>query len=168
VTFESWVVRGASGKLSFVYDFENPNTQTVEVADEVGQLTARNFDGFSTDVSATADITNGKTTTISRSSDGSAITIRTATPGLGTTPWLVVATDATNFDRAGSVTGLFIDDANDLHGGFTTLAATIDVANTFQPTEQTAAVPLPPAVYGGLGMIALVCGSQLRRRTAKS
>jgi hypothetical protein len=167
-TFEEWVVRLGSGKLSFAYSFDFPNGPNENSPGSQGaSLTVNGFHGFSTDVTGTSDLAFplGVATTFTRSSDGASIKLDS--PDEGGPGFARVDTNATVFGRNGTLTELLDDDfatPNDPDRGFHTFAGTVNVSNAFAPAESTTAVPLPPAAYTALGTIGLIVVSKLSRR----
>jgi hypothetical protein len=158
VTTSVW--RDSSGKLSFLYDFALPNYD-----DNLRQLTVTNYAGFSTDVTAWFN----DIAVIKRSADGKTITGVT-NGGNGAEPHMLVTTDATSFDSGG--TAIFLGSTDFIQGhspngdqsGPLSVSVTANLSGLYQPAESTAAVPLPPAVYGGMASLAVICGVQQFRK----
>jgi hypothetical protein len=168
VTFTSRVYRDAgSGNLTFSYDLSRPNTGQ-NFGGEGAAAAIAAFTGFSTDVTGT----NDGPLIITRPADGASLLINGGTQGDAGVPTLAVATDATNFDRSGSVIFSLSDEFNfidtrDPESG-TTLdgaAAQLTIPDTFQPAAGgPTSIPLPSGARAGIGMLgAIVAASMIRR-----
>ncbi len=171
ITFRSGVYRDpATQRLSFVYSWDEP--AIVSFGPEGGTMTIRSFTGFTTDVSGDLEAEG----TINRSADGSAITGTAATGlGLGPAQMLIVATNATEYDRGGSLEAnvldlLFLDDlgTEEIEADETLVNAPVSLTGTFQPITDTGnpVIPLPAGVWGGMVMLGGAAGvvRRLRRR----
>ena len=158
-TMMNSVWKDSSGKLSFVYDFRGfPNYD-----DNLSELKATNFGGFSTDYSGEF----GDTQTVERSADGATVTV-TVQGGSGTPPFVILTTDATHFNRGGTATFIGQTDfvpGHDAQGNSNILdvQSTANLSGVFQPSSSAAAVPLPPAVYGGSALLGLIFLAQRKR-----
>ena len=92
----------ATQRLTFVYRFEDPS-DSPGLGLERAELTLSSFAGVLTDVSA--DASAGGPWVINRSADGAIVAADNAGNGLGQLPYFVTATDATAFDRNGTLSG---------------------------------------------------------------
>jgi hypothetical protein len=159
-TATSSVWKDGSGKLSFLYDFSLPNYD-----DNLSELTVSDYSGFSTDVSANLN----DVAVVSRSADGETIKAGSYW-GNGSSPHLLIATNATSFDShgtaifRGSTDYIMSHNAEGDANPYLTVHVTANLSGLYQPAESTAAVPLPPAVYGGMASLAVICGVQQFRK----
>jgi hypothetical protein len=168
VTFTSQVLRDpATQRLTFVYRLEKAEQTPGSLAAEAGTFTSGAFGAFATDVT----FGDGGSWTVNRAIDGSTLTGTSPGQGQGTLPYFVVATDATEFDTNGTMTGVFADEFGVLDNeGFPTsagLSAPFALTDTFQPiTGGGTAIPLPAGVWGGLVMLAVAGGALMKVRRA--
>jgi hypothetical protein len=163
-TFTSRVLRDAgTQQLTFLYDFqaERSGGQGVPPGNEGATLVVSSFGGFTTDVlgrSSNSEIT------IQRGASGAEITLTATNPGLAGPPALLVATDALNFNRNGSVVVTLVDEFAQGQRGDASL--TLDAM--FQPAAQTTTpIPLPSGAWAGLATLGLIgaVGRVRRMRT---
>jgi hypothetical protein len=168
-SLHSQVLRRADGQLTFVYDFTEDRGTGGQFGEEGGHAVLRGFDSFTTDVTGILQHTNIGFPNIHRSDDGNTITFGDVGEGLGGAPLVVIATNATAFDSNGHATLT----SRDEFPGDTTLVvgeASTDLSGIFQPIQENggggAVVPLPPAAYGGLAMLAGIVATSIRRRSA--
>ena len=161
------VRRDSSNKLAFVYDFDFPVEPEGVVLpaylDNLSQLVVGNFAGFTTDFVGL----QGTTIDVQRSADGSTITSTTGS-GLGSEPFVVIRTNATSFDANGTAILRGATDYVPAHNAegdkyVLDVTTTANLNGLYQPAESTAAIPLPPAVYGGAALLGFVCATQLFR-----
>jgi len=160
VTFTSEVRRDpVSGVLSFLYQLD-PVSQGHTGA-EGATATYTSFGTFSTDITGDA---KGNTLTVTRSADGATLTANGGSQGIGSVPTFAVATDAKDFDKNGSMTLELIDEfsftdhGNDNAIASTTITGTLEPITAAPPPPQTG-IPLPPAAWTGLAMLALLAGA---------
>jgi len=164
----------ATGKLSFFYGI-TPVDDTLKGRED-STVSVKSFASFATDVTAentSADVF------VSRTLDGATVTSEVRGGGTGYTPSVAIATDATDFDRNGSLTISLVDefgitDVNNPGAGTTgNVTATATFDGIFQPIATDGggggggggggnAIPLPPAVWSG--MIMLLAAAALLRR----
>jgi hypothetical protein len=154
--------------LTFVFhatDFETTGFAIVSHA------TYGSFDNFTTDVQASAHQPGfGTGATLQRDLSGN-ISIESETLNQSVAPVLVISTNATDFDRNGFAHLIGKDEFSltAIGGDSTTIgnaSADFTINGLFQPKESAAAVPLPPAAYGGLVMLGLIVLPRfMRKRT---
>jgi hypothetical protein len=119
------------------------------------------FDDFTTDVHAQAQQAGfGNDSTLSRDLDGN-ITIKADTFDQSRAPIFVINTDATEFDRNGfahiNAKDEFSLTAKDNSTTLGNAETDYTFDGLFAPRESgPVAVPLPPAVYGGLAMLVAI------------
>ena len=158
IDFTSRVIRDpATQRLTFVYRFQSePGGRAF--AQEDGTFTVQGFNGFSTDVSTDF------AWSINRSADGVTIDAANFGEGAGGLPYFVIATDATEFDSNGSLSGtardeFFVFDPAEQLEALRVLTATFALGDTFQPIADDGnggggtPIPLPPAAWTGLAAL---------------
>ncbi len=159
-TLVNSVWRDSSGHLSFQYEV----TRFPNYDDNLSEFSASNYAGFSTDFEGIL----GTTIAVKRSADGKTVDA-SAGEGLGANPLVILATDATNFNTGGHATFIgetdFVPGHNDQgQTNVLDVRATANFSGLYQPTSSSvAAVPLPPAVYGGSALLGLIFLAQRRR-----
>jgi hypothetical protein len=153
--------------LTFVLHATDLETTGFELA---SAATYGSFDDFTTDVHAQAHQAGiGEPSTLQRDLSGN-ITIQSPNVDISIAPIFVVNTNATDFDRNGfaHMTAKDEFELTETDGVSTTLgnaAADFTIDGLFQPKESgTVAVPLPPAVYGGLAMLAVIALPRVLRK----
>lgn len=164
LSFHSQVIRDpVSQRLTFLYEMESVDGKAL--AGEAGTFTVGSFDNFTTDLSMRAGAW-----TVTRSADGETITGTNPGFGAGTLPNFFIATDATEFDANGSISGDFAAEFGiiDEEGGPSSavLTTSFSLGGTFQPLvgdddggngdgggDGGNVIPLPAGVW--LGLIAL-------------
>jgi hypothetical protein len=176
ITFVQEVRRDPStGQLTFLYqmnDAAGPGNENIGKEGALASYTS--FGNFSTDV--TGDFKAGRLI-VSRSADGATLTADGDKMGLGNPPIFAVATDATNFDKNGSLTVTLADEflvtVPGEPGGATqgagTATATFD--SIFEPAAEgpppPTGIPLPAGAWSGV--VVLGCAAaygKLRQRVA--
>jgi hypothetical protein len=102
-----------------------------------------------------------------RSADGATMNADSVGEGQGELPYFVIATDATEFDSSGSLSGsvldeFFVFDPVEQSEITTGLDATFSLSGTFQPVTDGGGnvIPLPAGVW--LGLAALAAGGVRR------
>lgn len=154
-TLHSSVYRD-NGLLTFVYDIDL-NPSAVSGAAERSDFWVRSFRGFKTDVSGALDFE--ELIKASRTGNGGQIRLAGDTPGLGGAPMLIVRTNARDYDAKGSASFLSSDEIPLLNGSSLIGKGEATITGVFQPVALTplpqppAAIPLPPAVFSGLGVL---------------
>ena len=156
----SKVYRTPGGTLTFMYDVDL-NPMGVSGAAERSTFTVESFVGLKTWVTGAMDFESLIEGGVS--ADGAMVTLRSDTPGLGGSPTLVIETDATAYDAKGMATYAAGDE---VMGSFVSDETMID--GVFAPSASIApppaVIPLPPAVYSGMGvLLALVLIAATRR-----
>jgi hypothetical protein len=149
-----------TGQLTFLYQLDELNPG--KTGSEGAMATYTSFGNFSTDVTGSA---KAGTLTVSRSADGGTILANGDSMGLGRPPTFAVATDATNFDKNGSLTLELTDEfvlmtpgSPDGTQGAATATATF--GSIFEPAAEgpppppPTGIPLPPSFWGGLAVLA--------------
>jgi hypothetical protein len=147
----------ATGQLSFIYKIDQPDN--VRTGAEGAMATYISFGAFSTDV--VGDPKSG-TLTVSRSADGASLLANGDSMGLGRPPTFAVTTDATNFDKNGSLTleltdeFAFVDQIPAISSA--TAMATFD--SIFEPAAEgppppppPTGIPLPASFWSGLVLL---------------
>ena len=167
----------ATGRLTFVYHV-SLNDEGVTSAAEGSVLTVGGFGTYKTDVAGTLQFQQAAPVT--RSADGSALRFSSGAPGLGGPPELAVATDATRFDAAGTLDYRLADEfrVNGPSGQeLDTVWGGVTIKGVFRPAALSlpggsgdpgagpTAVPLPPAFFTGMGVLAACAIISVCRRT---
>ncbi len=172
-TFLTQVLRRDDGKLTFLYNIEVLTSDGGDIGEEGGSTQYSAFGDFTTIVSGQFQHGGNPGPVISRSSDGNTLSFGGEGHGEPTaqSPLLVVETDATEFDSNGHTSLTWFDETGDpdpLDPGFTTIKGTADFSSVFEPVHESGpvAVPLPPAAYGGLAMLAGIVVTRIRRQKA--
>ena len=170
-TLTNMVVRDADrGTLVFVYDVDLDGGPGDADASEASTLTVGGFGKFRTNVDGALDFES--VILASRGPDGSELKLTSDDPGLGGAPRLVVRTDATDFDDAGTTSFFAADElaVRTPDGLETELAAgTAVIGGTFRPIDVGPApapnpIPLPPAVWSGALALGAAGASRVMRR----
>jgi hypothetical protein len=160
----------ASGKLSFYYGITPVDDSLMGREDST--VSIKSFAAFATDV--TAENTS-KDVLLSRSLEGGTVTAEVPPGGGGYTPSVAVATDASQFDRNGSLTISLLDefgiiDTRNPDSGTTgNVGATATFGGVFEPVSSGGdngggtPIPLPSAVSAG-GLLLLASLGAITRR----
>jgi len=117
----------------------------------------RSFSAFRTNASGALDFE--ELIAARRTADGSRISLFSDSPGLGGAPMLLVRTNATSFDAAGSATFSASDEMSLLDGssrlvtGSATIDGVLEPMTAMGPVTPPVSIPLPPAFFSGLGVL---------------
>jgi hypothetical protein len=173
-TFTSRVIKDpASGNLSFIYLLDAHDIGGSVSGEEGMQFFVSSFKNFTTDIDVDA---GGGAFLVSRSSDGQTINESGGNGSEGAPPRAVIATDATHFDRNGSIRislhdelALIDSQGNvDLPAGGT---AHISLEHTFEPVISGGTmIPLPPGAWSGLiglGAVGIILTSKRATRRTR-
>jgi hypothetical protein len=150
-----------SGRLSFSYNFTFPEQR--HSGTEQSALLWQNFNGFETDVRHQA----GSRFLLGRSADGQKLSQDNITPGNAGLLPVAIFTNATSFDRNGSLLihlgdEVLVRDVNDpQHTELGFASGDFLLNGAFEPTAG-AAIPLPAGAWGFMAILPLAA-TVLRR-----
>jgi hypothetical protein len=161
-SFTNKVYRADDGHLTFTFEPVGSDTGF----GERWSITTGDYSGFTTDVHSF------DASTLSRDNAGNVTLARPDSSGHGI-PSVLIETNATNFNQQGTadVTGAdeFMLDTGPSSSTLVLSTTAGSLSGLYQPASEggPAAIPLPPAVYGGLAMLAGIVVTRVRRpRTA--
>jgi hypothetical protein len=169
-TLTSTVLRErATGRLTFAYaiNFAGQDDEGAGGGTHQSRLSVTGFESFRTELAAR--LAFAPNFPGSRSADGSTLTVESDSPGQGGSPTLLVRTDATDFDAGGVLRFAASDpfllpgpvEGSGAAGGMVSVLASgeVELSGAFRPVTDArpAPVPLPPAVFTGMGTL-IACG----------
>ena len=162
----------ATGQVSFLYRLDPQSEQNFGAEGALAMYTS--FVGFATDVTAEP---GGAGVIVARSpADGASLSANGGSMGAGHPPSIAVVTDATTFDKNGTLTlelsdeFAFVDASNTVATAMATFDGIFEPAAEITqppPPPPPTGVPLPPGVWSGLGLLAC-CGAVAKVRQLRA